>query len=1364
MADDNAPVEPQPNTHATPIAGIGASAGGVDALSALFDSLPPDTGLAFIVVLHLDRTHASFLTEILATNTRMPVKPAEDGLAIEPNCVYVITPNTSLTVADDHMSVEPRGDATGLHLPVDLLFNSLADALANRSIGVLLSGSGSDGSLGMEAIKSKGGITFAQDAASAKFYGMPGSAIAAGCVDYVLPPREIAKELARIARHPYLDNAEIEPDAEEWSQLFRILRGAYGVDFASYKRSTIRRRLLRRLALSRLDGPTAYIDALARDPSELQALYQDLLIRVTSFFRDAESFDALAKEVFPKIVDDSRNDWLRIWVPGCSTGEEVYSIAIALHEFLGEAVDSKRVQIFGTDVNPVAIDRARAGRYVENVALDISEERLRRFFVKVDDHYEVAKRIRDACVFAVQNVGRDPPFSRLDLISCRNLLIYLDAALQRRVIQIFHYALNLERFLLLGPSETIGQGSELFELVNARQKIYRRVGLATRLPLELMHGGRIPTAGVPRRRTDDAGELQPDQAQKEADSVLMTRYGPAALVIDEHLNIVHFRGQLTPYLEQQPGTASLQLSKRVNPVLLVELAAAIDDAKKSGSAQRKGVRASTEQDAPRADVEIVTLKTTPPGRYLLVIFAPHVEARTQHAHSTRELLDWLRPRRLPAAGTIDELIRERDDLKSQVESMRAYLGSIVEANEAAQEELRSANEEVLSANEEFQSTNEELETAKEELQSANEELATTNEELSRRNEELAQVNEVLRRARDYSQAIVETVRIPLLLLNGELRVRAANRAFCEHFKTTRPVIEDRPLLELDHGAWKNAELRSALLDAVSGEREVVGFRLRTTLQQLGQRTLVINARRLIADTANAPDLLLLSIDDVTEAEWSTRTARRQAELLDQSNDAILVWELAGPIRYWNRGAQELYGWSAAEAIGKTPDALLRTHRAISYEALEKALTHDRRWAGEEEQTTRDGRRIVVDAMYTLTRPEDDVSLVLETTRDVTGRKRAEQMLREQDRRKDEFLAMLGHELRNPLAPIANGLVLLRRCSDAAEVARLHGMIERQVGVLSRIVDDLLDVARVTRGHIDLRIEAVDLRDTVASAVEATRGEFDRHRQRVVVAQSDVPLVAAVDPARVEQVVVNLLSNANRYSPDGATVALALEAVDSEAVIRVRDEGIGIASDDLPRIFEPFMQVARRANGQGLGIGLTLVKRIVELHGGRIDVRSGGLGEGSEFVVRLPLSRASTAAAANRAGTDATIATADVGRRVLVVDDNADSRETVGDLVESWGCVVEKAGEGARAIAAASVFRPDVVLLDIGLPDLGGLEVARRIRALPGLAHVFIIAMTGYGSEDDRLASRAAGIDRHMVKPIDLRALARMLERLPESES
>ncbi len=1377
MIDDvPPPADSRPDSDRTPIVGIGASAGGIEALSALFEALPPDTGLAFVIVQHLDRTHASFLTEILANATRMKVSAAEDGKPVERNHLYVITPNTTLAIAGGRMTVKPRGDDSRVHLPVDVLFGSLAESIGKRAIGVVLSGTGSDGTLGLQAIKSKGGITFAQDDATAKFYGMPGSAIASGAVDYVLPPRDIARELERIARHPYLVDSDFEaatatqPTEIEWNRLFRLLRHGCNADFTNYKRSTLRRRLMRRLALKHFDTVSEYVDLLERDPAELSALYQDMLIRVTSFFRDPETFEGLASVVFPRLIEGrARNDPIRIWVPGCSTGEEVYSIAIALESFLGDAADTTPVQIFGTDINASAIERARAGRYVPNVALDIAPEWLDRFFIKLDDHFEVAKRIRDLCVFAVQNVGRDPPFSKLDLVSCRNLLIYLDASMQKRVLRVFHYALNPDCFLLLGPSETIGQGSDLFELIDIKHKIYRRLGMAARAPLDLVAHERVAIGRARGAKADETEMFDLARAQKEADQLLISRYAPAALLIDEHLNVLQFRGRTSPYLEHQPGAASLQLAKHVHPGLLVELANVIDEAKKGAPARRENVRMQVDGDERRVDIEVIPLKSpTETMRCLLVLFAPHdgeVRAAGRDPMPRSWLGHLLSVRRSPDRS-IAELQHERDELKSEIDSTRAYLNSMIEAHEAAQEELRSANEEVLSANEEFQSTNEELETAKEELQSANEELATTNEELSTRNVELNQLNEILRRSRDYAQAIVETVRIPLLLLTRELRIRSANRAYYEHFNTTREQTENCLFFELANGAWKDAQLRSALLDVISNHGQVAGREFHVKLPRLGERTLVLDARRLVRESEAQSDLLLLSIDDVTERDRALRTTRQQAELLDQSHDAILVWELNGPIRYWNRGAQELYGWTAADATGKAPDALLKTQRTIAYEALEQALLHEGRWAGEQSHTTRDGRRIIVDAVYTLTRPDRGAPLILETNRDVTDRKHAEEALREQDRRKDEFLAMLGHELRNPLAPITNALHLLHAAPDPAEITRLHEMIERQVTLLTRIVDDLLDVARVTQGRIELRREAIDLRELIARGVESTRTQYESRRQKLIADLPEGRLVAVVDPARIEQLVVNLLSNASRYSADGTTIRVALGADDAEALIRVRDEGIGLAPDMLPRVFEPFMQVGRGASArEGLGIGLTLVQRIAALHGGSVEARSRGLGEGSEFVVRLPLGKPGHVAAP--------VATPDVAapgkqppagstavRRVLVVDDNADSRDSVAELVRSWGHDVAAAGDGASALSSAAAFKPEVVLLDIGLPDVDGYDVARRLRALPGLGRVFLVAMTGYGNERDRVASRNAGIDHHMVKPIDLRALERMLGRLP----
>jgi two-component system, chemotaxis family, CheB/CheR fusion protein len=528
-----------------PIVAIAASAGGLEALSELLAALPAQCGLACIVVQHLDPDHESLLAEILAKKTNLLVMPAHDGVVVEPDHVYVIPPNTTLRMTGDRIGVTPR--VSGRHHPADILFASLAEEHGDGAIGVVLSGGDTDGALGIQAIKHGGGITFAQEPASARFPSMPRNAIATGCVDFVLRPNEIAQELTRLSRHPYLRStrgpeantdktteAPVGADEEHLRHVFRRLRTAHGVDFSHYKRNTLVRRLARRMALQKTADLADYVALIGSDPAEAAALYQDFLIRVTGFFRDPQSFVLLAERVFPRLSEGrSRKMPIRIWVPGCASGEEVYSIAITLIEYLGDRIVPGCIQIFGTDVSEVEIEKARSGIYLDSIALEVSSERLQRFFARQGDHFRIAKSVRELCIFARHDVTRDPPFSRLDLVSCRNLLIYLDASAQRRVMQVFHYALRPQGFLILGPSESVGQAADLFELADKQLRLYTRGLAPPGAGVDLTQRATAPASRAGEATIDDAPILlEADSPQREADRLLLARYAPASLLVE----------------------------------------------------------------------------------------------------------------------------------------------------------------------------------------------------------------------------------------------------------------------------------------------------------------------------------------------------------------------------------------------------------------------------------------------------------------------------------------------------------------------------------------------------------------------------------------------------------------------------------------------------------------------------------------------------------------------------------------------------------------------------------------------------------------------------------------------------------------
>jgi two-component system CheB/CheR fusion protein len=752
-----------------PIVGIGASAGGLEAFTAFLKALSPNLGMAFVLVPHLDPSRKSAFTEILSRATSMPVMQITHGTQVQPNHVYVIPPNRDLTIEKGVLQLSERMEPRSMNTTVDIFLRSLAADRGTNAIGVILSGTASDGTLGLTAIKGEGGITFAQDSHSAKYDGMPASAIASGCVDMVLPPEGIAQELAHIHDHPFVAGSYPEParDGEtpadiNMAQVFRLLRRATKVDFSEYKPPTIGRRIHRRMVLHRMETLSEYVGLLHRDRNEVNALYQDLLINVTSFFRNPEAFEALKHVVYPAILQarNSNQGPLRIWVPGCSTGEETYSHAISLMEFLGEERTEIPIQIFGTDLSEVAVQRARAGIYKESIATDVGPTRLRRFFHKSDSGYQISKTVRDLCIFSTQNVFSDPPFSRMDLVSCRNVMIYLGQSLQKRIIPIFHYALNPTGFLMIGNTEgLLGAGLELFEVADKKSKIYRKrlvtnpvtFGFSIGQPERETRGAAVPSA--PARQPEQA--KAPLELQREADRLLLARYSPPAVVINEQLEILQSRGRTGSFLELPAGKASLNLLKMARPGLLFELQSAVDEARKTGSeTRRENVRVEDEGGTRLITIRVIPFRTPIQDHHsFLTVFEPIPP------ESIAEVVS--RPLAPSEESEKDSQIAQ---LKQEIAATKEYLQAIIESQEATNEELQSANEEVQSGNEELQSTNEELQTSKEELESANEELHTVNEEMQHRNELLTQLNNDLTN-------LVNSIHLALVMIGPDLSVR-----------------------------------------------------------------------------------------------------------------------------------------------------------------------------------------------------------------------------------------------------------------------------------------------------------------------------------------------------------------------------------------------------------------------------------------------------------------------------------------------------------------------------------------------------------------------------------------------------------------
>jgi two-component system CheB/CheR fusion protein len=775
-----------------PIVGIGASAGGLEAFTRLLKRLPVDTGMGFVLVQHLDPQHDSALPQILARATAMPVHEVTNHLRVEPNQVYIIPPNTALGISGGVLKLQPRSKTPAPPRSIDFFFEALAHDQQERAIGMILSGTATDGTLGLEAIKAEGGITFAQDE-SARYDSMPRSAIGAGCVDLVLTPEAMARELARIARHPFLvgrkrklalatkDETALParggpvagPEGKPgYQQILRLLRNQTGVDFSLYKTTTIHRRIMRRTVLNKQNTLESYAGFLRGNPKELEALYSDALISVTSFFRNADAFAVLQHKVFPLFLQQGASDPVRVWVLGCSTGQEAYSIAMAYMEVAERSSHPRKLQVFATDLNEANLDKARHGLYAKSLAQDVSPERLRRFFIEEQGGYRVIKSLRDLVVFARQNLISDPPFSRMDLISCRNLMIYLEPSLQKKALPTFHYALKSGGFLFLGASESVGGFTDLFEPVGRKHKIFGKKAASTSMAFHLpvrKEGGdlslpeKAPRPALAEGKTSGGGDAFRGElnAEREADRVTINQFAPPGVLINADLQILQFRGSTGAYLEPPSGKASFDVLKMARDGLMLPLRAAINRAKQDHKAVRTtDVPLELDGGIRRVNVEVVPLRNLKERCYLILFEDTEKSGPTVPASPES-----------PAGAPPSSRPVSRKEESSRVAGLeralaetRDYIQSVEEQQETANEELQASNEEGQSANEELQSLNEELETSKEELESTNEELTTVNEEMVNRNTELNRVNSDLTNLQTATKLII-------VLLDRDLSIR-----------------------------------------------------------------------------------------------------------------------------------------------------------------------------------------------------------------------------------------------------------------------------------------------------------------------------------------------------------------------------------------------------------------------------------------------------------------------------------------------------------------------------------------------------------------------------------------------------------------
>ena len=1215
------------------IAGIGASAGGIRALKTFFEHVPADSGIAYVVILHLSPDHDSQLAEVLQTSAAIPVEQVRERTKVEPNHIYVIPPHEMLALSDGDLTLSPSITLEQRRAPVDIFFRTLADTRGTKAACVLLSGTGANGSMGLKRVKEQGGICLVQDPREAEYGDMPRNAIATGLVDHVLPVDRIPRKLVAYSKSMEsvrLPDEQAEPpvsDGRALREVFTLLRSRTGHDFSNYKRATVLRRLARRMSLQETPDLPAYSRFLSDHPEEAQSLVRDLLISVTNFFRDASAFEALERTVIPRLfAGKTEDDHVRVWVPGCATGEEAYSIAMLLAEYSATTAALPVVQLFATDIDEAAIAHARDGYYTINDAADVSAERLKRFFLREAEGYRIRKELREMILFAQHNVIRDPPFSHLDLVSSRNLLIYLNRSAQRRVLEVFHFALNANGYLFLGSSESVEGSNELFVALDKDHFLFQSRGVSPRagIPVpDLSWRGVVDLSLADERHQTE--RLRERISAGELHLRLLEQYAPPSIVVNEDHEIVHMSERAGQYLQHSGGEPSHNLVRAVRPELRIELRTALYQAAQRYVSVESAPTPVRIEDRPVTISVIVrpVLKHDDPGRgFFLVVFQ-----ETTGAVATSE----------PAPAPLDggDLVRQ---LEEEISRLKTQLRSTIERDETQAEELKASNEELQAMNEELRSSTEELETSKEELQSLNEELRTVNQELKIKVDEQTQANNDI-------QNLINSTEIGTIFLD---------RASCIKMFTPRardlfnliPADRGRPLSDIS-SSLADADLH-ADVERVLERLERVEREVRTRDQRWHLMRLL--PYRTADDRIDGVVVTFLDITGRKAMEEALRSGEERLRLVVESvtDDAFVTMDHEGRIESWNGGAERMFGLTAAEAIGQPADVMYTPEdRALGLPArqLLKAQ-HEGRAHEESWHVTRSGDRLFESGVLSPVRDADGalVGFVL-IARDLTSRKRSEEEL-EQSRAELERRVL---ERTNALAysnsALERELEERRRAED-----RVRGLMGRLISIQE---DERRSIARDLHDHlgqqlagIALKVEALGQTSHGAGrheAVDAVRQALQRLDRDLdftiwqlrpvlpggrtlveVLAElvsewssefgvqsefhtrgMDAVALSAEAATNLYRITQEALNNVFKHAR-ASQVSVLLERRDNGATLIIEDNGVGFAP-----------QAARTA-GPEQSLGLMGMEERAEFMGGRLDVESAP-GKGTTVFLKFPLS-------------------------------------------------------------------------------------------------------------------------------------------------
>ena len=1193
-----------------PVVGLGASAGGLAAFKNFLQAMPTESGMAFVLVQHLDPTHKSLMTDLLTKYTAMPVVRIEDGMTLKPNTVFMIPPNKYLFYKDGKLRLKEPVVRRGMRMPIDFFFRSMAEGLQERAICIVLSGTGADGTLGLRAVKGEGGTVFAQDPATAQYDGMPQNAVATGLVDFVLPVEDMPRALVAYVEHAqawstgeYQATPKTKPD--DLQAILALLRARTNHDFRCYKRGTLTRRIHRRIGLLQVDGYAGYLALLREDAGEAKALLRDLLIGVTSFFRDPEAWKELEELVLERILAlKDRNDHLRVWVPGCSSGEEAYSLAMLITEVQNRLGVSCPVQIFASDIDEAALEVARNGVYPESILADIPQQRLRRFFESEEENYRVrvTKHIRDLVVFANQNLVRDPPFSKLDLISCRNLLIYLDTSIQKRVISLLHFSLNEGGYLFLGSSESVAHQDDLFEAVSKKSRIYRRIGVNIRhaLGFPLLPGDEErrerKVQGLPR-------EPKSGSVTALAHEILLQEYAPAAVIVNRRGEAAYYHGPISRYLEIVPGEPTRNIAEQAKEGLRLKIRSALQRAIRENKVMRTSGRIRAEASRPAVAILVRPLDKPNSAEDLLLVTFEDIQM----------------PETAAAQSIGEQLPEEMQQLEYELTTTREDLQSTIEELETSNEELKASNEEVMSMNEELQSTNEELETSKEELQSLNEELSTVNNQLQDKVQDLEAANNDMAN-------LLDSTSIATLFLDRKLQVRRFTPSITRLFHLI-PGDVGRHLEDIAL-RFRNGDLMGLARRVLANLQPVE----KTVLSEDGGSFLCrILPYRTFDDHIDGVVLTFIDISDIQHMESELRSSEEQfLALVTASSDVVyrmspdwtemrqligrsVIADTAQPDRSWL--SKYIHPDDQPRILAVIKEAI-RTKSLFDLEHRVLRLDGSLGWAHSRAIPIQDS--------------QGDIVEWIGMARDVTTRKKYEF---EKDRINAELeeltrvqvasltASAIAHELGQPLNAVTTyaGTALRLIQGGNHKPERLQQAIAgcaRQAERAGQVVHELLNA--LSNGTVEK--EPIYMNNLVRNAVDRVKasGQYDFVAEFEL--EPDLPEVMA-NRTQIEKVLCNLIDNgldAMRGHPEeGRTVSIQIQSSSDQDMARVtvRDTGPGVSPHLLSKIFDPFYST----KAGGLGMGLAISRSIVEAHSGQLWVEPEP-NLGASFHLTLPFAK------------------------------------------------------------------------------------------------------------------------------------------------